>query len=53
MKGGSPEAECHNSTGAERTWYRKWGTVNPLSPPPTPALLLHDTTKGRLKINQN
>ena len=36
MKGESREAQCHNSTGAEWTWYRKWGTVDrepPLFPP--------------------
>ena len=53
MKGESREAECHNSTGAEWTWYRKWRTVDcgpPLFPPfPPPPLHLHGITKGRSK----
>ena len=50
MESESWEAEGHKSTGAERTWYRKWETVtSPSPPPPNPPLYLHGTTKGRSK----
>ena len=52
MKGESREAECHNSTGAEWTWNRKWRTVDfgpPLFSPFPPPLHLHGITKGRSK----
>ena len=34
MKGGSREAKGLKSTGGGRTWYGKWETLTPLSPPP-------------------
>ena len=33
MKGGSREAKELKSTGGGRTWYEKWETLTPLSPP--------------------
>ena len=47
MKGGSAEWVLEprkRGTGSGKLWTPY---------PPTPAPLLHDTTKGKLKINQN
>ena len=33
MKGGSREAKELKSTAGGRTWYGKWETLTPLSPP--------------------